>query len=217
MHLGLVALVAVLVITPWLVRNKVELDGWLLSTNSGKTLFGSNCDDTYSGSSLGGFSYDCQFGVAEFLVQVGPPEGETWKAKAFDDEFSGAARRYIEDHRREVPKVVAARVARMWGVAFFADQRRFDVEEGRDAGLQHIGQWLHLAVLVGAVAGVVLLARSPGQRARLVVLLGPIVLVTATCLLVYGGTRMRTGAEPSLAVLAAVAVASITGDRTSRR
>ena len=31
------------------------------------------------------------------------------------------------------------------------------------------------------------------------------------------GSRMRTGAEPSLAVLAAVAVVSITGVRTSRR
>jgi hypothetical protein len=46
------------------------------------------------------------------------------------------------------------------------------------------------------------------------VLLGPILLVTATCLLVYGGTRMRTGAEPSLAVLAGVAGVSLVGSRS---
>jgi hypothetical protein len=102
----------------------------------------------------------------------------------------------------------------MWGLAFAADQRRFDGEEGRHPGLQHIGQWLHLAVLGAAVVGTARLLRSRPRRPTAIVLLGPIVLVTATCLAIYGGTRMRAGAEPSLAVLAAVAVASIAGSRT---
>jgi hypothetical protein len=214
---GLVALVTVLTVTPWVVRNRVDLDAWVLSTNGGKTLLGSNCGDTYAGDALGGFSYDCQFGAAALLVQQGPPEGEWWDSRAFDDELGEMGRRFIDDHRGEVPKVVAARVARMWGLAFATDQRRFDVDEGRHPGLQHLGQWVHLVVLTAAVVGSLLLLRSRARRAAGIVLLGPIVLVTATCVLIYGGTRMRTGAEASLAVLAAVAAVSITRSPTPRR
>jgi hypothetical protein len=199
------------------VRNRVDLDAWVLSTNGGKTLLGSNCSQTYSGESLGGFSYDCQFGAAALLVQQGPPEGVWWDSRRFDEELGEMGRRFIADHRGEVPKVVAARVARMWGLAFAEDQRRFDVEEGRHPGLQRVGQLVHLGVLVAAVAGTVLLLRARARRPTGIILLGPIVLVTATCLLVYGGTRMRTGAEPSLAVLAGVAAASIAGASTPRR
>jgi hypothetical protein len=215
--LGLVALVTVLAIAPWVIRNRVDLDAWVLSTNGGKTLLGSNCSDTYAGPSLGGFSYDCQFGAAALLVQQGPPEGEWWDGRAFDQELGRFGREFLEDHRGEVPKVVVARVARMWGVAFATDQRRFDVEEGRHPGLQHAGQWLHLGVLVAATAGSLLMLGSRARRPTGIVLLGPVVLVTMTCLLIYGGTRMRTAAEPSLAVLAAVALASMARPRAPRR
>lgn len=211
--LGLVALVTLLTVSPWVVRNRIDLDAWVLSTNSGKTLLGSNCAETYAGPALGGFSYTCQFGAAAFLVEQGPPEGEWWDSNEFDDELGAVGRRFIDDHRRDVPKVVVARVSRMWGLAHAADQRRFDGEEGRHPGLQHIGQWLHLVVLGAAVLGSFRLLVSRPQRPAAIVLLGPILLVTATCLVIYGGTRMRTGAEPSLAVLAAVPVASIAGSR----
>ena len=56
--LGLVALVTVLTVAPWIVRNRIDLDAWVLSTNGGKTLLGSNCAETYAGPALGGFSYD---------------------------------------------------------------------------------------------------------------------------------------------------------------
>ena len=213
--LGLVTLVTVLAVAPWVVRNRVELDGWVLSTNGGKTLLGSNCADTYAGPSLGGFSYDLPVrrgGVPG--AGRARPKGSGGTARTSTRSSARIGRRFIDDHRREVPKVVVARVARMWGLAFAADQRRFDVEEGRHPGLQHIGQWLHLVVLGGRGGGVAPPARAPGrERPTAIVLLGPILLVTATCLLIYGGTRMRTGAEPSLAVLAAVPVASIAGAR----
>ena len=43
-------------------------------------------------------------------------------------------------------------------------------------------------------------------RRRPLVLVGIPVLVTGTTLLVYGGTRMRSGAEPTIAVMAAFAL-----------
>ena len=42
-------------------------------------------------------------------------------------------------------------------------------------------------------------------------ILGPVLLVTLTVVLVYGGTRMRTGAEPSVAVLAGLGVVELVG------
>jgi hypothetical protein len=203
--LAVAGAVVLLLVVPWLARNQAELGAWTMSTNSGKTLLGSNCDAAYGGPGLGGFDSTCFFGAASYLVDVGPPGGGEWDGKTFDDEMGRAGREYLADHKGELPKVVVARVARMWGLAFVTDQRAFDVSEGRDPTWQHAGQWLHLVLLPFAVAGAVLLLRSRAWRSA-VVLLGPVVLVTATCLLVYGGTRMRSGAEPSLTVFAAYAL-----------
>lgn len=209
-RLAVTAGVVLLVITPWLVRNQVQLDAVTMATNSGKTLLGSNCDGAFSGPGLGGFDTECFFGAATYLVEVGPPEGGDWHPVAFDEEMGASGRRFIDEHRGELPKVIAARVARMWGLAFAEDQLAFDVGEGRHRPSQRAGQWLHLLLLPAAVAGGVLAVRR-GRGADTAVLVGLPVLVTLTTLLVYGGTRMRSGAEPSLAVLAAfglVAVAS---------
>ena len=138
-------------------------------------------------------------------MEVGPPDGGEWDARRFDDELGKAGRRFIDEHRDEVPRVVAARVARMWGLAFAEDQLAFDVSEGRHRPSQRVGQWLHLALLPLAVAGAVLGVRR-GQAAETVVLVGIPVLVTGTTLLIYGGTRMRSGAEPTIAVMAAFAL-----------
>ena len=197
--------VVVLVVTPWLVRNERQVGAVTMATNSGKTLLGSNCDRAYEGPGLGGFDYDCQFGAASYLVDVGPPDGGEWDARRFDDELGKAGRRFIEEHRDEVPRVVVARVARMWGLAFAEDQLAFDVSEGRHRPSQRVGQWLHLVLLPLAVAGAVLGVRR-GRAAETVVLVGIPVLVTGTTLLVYGGTRMRSGAEPTIAVMAAFAL-----------
>jgi hypothetical protein len=204
------AAVVLLVVTPWLVRNERQLGGVTMATNSGKTLLGSNCDAAYEGPGLGGFDYECQFGAASFLVEVGPPDGGIWGAREFDDALGDAGRRFISDHRGEVPRVVGARVLRMWGLAFGADQLAFDVSEGRHRPSQRAGQWLHLALLPFAVAGAVLGFRR-GRGPETAILLGIPVLVTLTTLLVYGGTRMRSGAEPAIAVLAAVGLVAAAG------
>ena len=206
-HVGWLALGAVLVVAPWVARNERELGAPVLATNSGKTVLGSNCDDTYAGRALGGFSYDCFFGAATVLVQYGPEGGGSWTGRALDDEMGHIGRTYVRDHLDELPKVVAARVVRMWGVAFAGDQLDFDVYEGRHRDLQRAGQLLHLALLPAAVGGSWILLRGRGRPAALV-LLGPVVLVTAATVLVYGGSRMRSSAEASLAVLAAVGLAA---------
>jgi MYXO-CTERM domain-containing protein len=197
-----------LVVAPWLVRNQQELDTLTLSTNVGKTLQGSNCAETFGGPRLGGFSYDCQFGAAAVVVEHGLPAGEL-DAVALDRALGDAARDFIEAHRGELPKVVAARGVRMWGLAFIEDQHRFDVGEGGHPTLQRVGQWMHVGLLPLAVLGAAALLRR--RDARIVVLLGPVALVTLTIAAVYGGTRMRTGAEPSIAVLAGIGALALIG------
>jgi Dolichyl-phosphate-mannose-protein mannosyltransferase len=200
---ALLAGTVLLIIIPWLWRNERQVGAVTMATNSGKTLLGSNCDGAFAGPGLGGFDYECQFGAAAFLVEVGPPEGGTWDGRRFDDELGAAGRRFIREHRSELPRVVVARTARMWGLGFAEDQLAFDVSEGRHRPSQHAGQWLHLALLPFALAGTVLAIRR-GQGAPTIVLLGIPILVTLATLVVYGGTRMRSAAEPSVAVLAAV-------------
>ena len=198
---AVVALGAGLVVTPWLVRNQQSVGTLSLSTNAGKTLQGANCLETFSGPRLGGFSYDCQFGAAALVLDQGLPPDEL-DAVALDRALGDFARDFIDGHRRDLPKVMVARGLRMWGLGFVDDQRRFDLGESRHPRLQPMGQWVHLGLLPFAAAGVVALMRRRDRR--LVLVLGPVLLVTLTGVVTYGGTRLRAGAEPSIAVLAAV-------------
>ena len=198
---AVVALGAVLVVTPWLVRNQQSVGTWSLSTNAGKTLQGANCAETFSGPRLGGFSYDCQFGAAALVLDQGLPDDEL-DAVALDRALGEIARDFVDAHRRDLPKVAVARGLRMWGLGFVDDQRRFDVGESRHPTLQRLGQWVHVGLLPLAAGGAAALVRRRDRR--LVLVLGPVVLVTLTGVLTYGGTRLRAGAEPTIAVLAAV-------------
>jgi hypothetical protein len=63
-----------------------------------------------------------------------------------------------------------------------------------------------------AIAGAWLLGR---RRQPLAILLMPLAMVTLTALLTYGSTRFRFAAEPSIVVLAAVAVDALLRPRRS--
>jgi hypothetical protein len=63
-----------------------------------------------------------------------------------------------------------------------------------------------------AIAGAWLLHR---RRQPLVILLMPVAMVTLTALLTYGSTRFRFAAEPSIVVLAAVALDALVRRRGS--
>lgn len=209
-------LASVVVVVPWVVRNDGAVGAPTLATNSGKTIMGSNCDDTYGGELLGGFSHDCFFGAATVLTRYGKPDGTRWSGRELDDEMGRLGREYIGDHLGEQPKVIGARLVRMWGLAFARAQLEFDVSEGRHEGLQRAGQWVHLGLLPFAAAGTWALVRRR-DWASTVVLVGPIVLASAATLAVYGGTRLRVGAEPSIAVLAALGAAAVATGVGQRR
>ena len=178
------------VVLPWTVRNTLLFDEpVLISTNDSTVLAGANCDPAYEGPGIGSWQIDC-------IADHGGTEVEdaaAWRADGIQ---------YARDNAGRLPVVVAARVARTWGVfeAFPAEA------EGRHPGTQTLGSILWLAFfLPGALVGAVMLAR----RRRLLVLgllLAPVVAATVVSILGFGMLRFRHPMELSAVVLTAVAV-----------
>jgi hypothetical protein len=96
------------------------------------------------------------------------------------------------------------RLARGLDVAHVDQALYLNAAEGRPAGPMRWAIRWSWVVMALAVAGAVVLRRRGGTG--LWVLLTPIWLVLAITVVTYGDTRFRQGAEPSLAVLAAVSV-----------
>lgn len=181
------------VVAPWVIRNAVRLDQPALSTNSGVTLNGSYCNETFHGEFYGGWNYLC---VIEGVDQVGLD----------DTALTRRAADYARDNLHELPRVAAARVGRLWGVYRPGDQLAFDVVEGRNRGWQTVGQYLHWILLPFVAFGAVQLART---RREWWIILAPLLAVTVNAMAFYGSTRMRVAAEPSLALLAALGASAL--------
>ncbi|MET0626928.1 MAG: glycosyltransferase family 39 protein [Acidimicrobiia bacterium] len=210
---GVAALVAaaamLLVITPWVVRNYEEFDGFTLSTNRGVTLAGSWCPSGFGlsvgGRNIGGWDLYCVLKEFHDARKGRPPAGhDTWDELAIDNELTSRSLDFGWEHLEDVPGVVAARVGRMLGVYKLDDQLDFDRNEGRDRNAQRTGQILHLFLLPFAILGVTRLAK----RYLPVFLAGPVVAVLVA-MAFYGSTRIRAPAEPTIAVLAAIGILTV--------
>jgi hypothetical protein len=213
---------AVALVVPWTVRNAVRLDAFVpISNNVGTAVDGANCDLAYSGDQLGLWreTFSQAGDQARELPQAeGCFEGFDVEAADFDEGDAASAHRragleYARDHLGRVPAVMTVRALRTWGVFRPAQQIDFESLEGRPRRWQSVGTWMYWAILPAAVAGTVVLVR---RRARVWPLLAPTVVVTATAALTYGQQRFRAAAEPSLVVLAAVALVHL-GRRLAAR
>jgi len=210
--------VAGALVLPWMVRNSVRVDSFTMSTNLGATVAGSYCPTTFEpGPRYGGWDYTCAiFGVGTYLRPSGPDHEVRPNEK--DDAGREAAADFADDHLSEIPRVALARVGRLWGVFHPGDQLVFDVQESRHEPSQRVGQYVHWALLALAVGGAVVLPRRCWRTWALVAL--PVLTTTATAAVVYGSTRMRVVAEPTIALFAAVALVwawtRLTGGATSR-
>jgi Dolichyl-phosphate-mannose-protein mannosyltransferase len=175
------------VLAPWTIRNWSAFDRpVLVATEGGETLAGANCDVTYYGRRIGTWQYSC----ARF-------DGRGNEAVELDKAGHRGVR-FARDHAGRVPLVLAARLARTWGL-----WEPFAVPEGRRKWVQQIGAALYFVLLPLAAYGIVLLRR---RRVPLLIVLAPFLTVTATVLLAYGQIRFRHSAELSLVVLTAVAL-----------
>ena len=188
--------VALATVAPWVIWNQTRFDDSVtLSTNDGLTLLGANCDETYYGNELGGWSFACSLSV-----EGGPNDDASVVSGLRRD----AAFSYVRHHVGRTPLVAAARLARQWEVGWVGSQASISDEEGRPPWLVLFGtlQWW----LLGAVA-VVGLAHSDRRRRWLLLLLP--IQVTIVAALIEPQWRLRAPAEPAIIVAAAIGLLAL--------
>jgi 4-amino-4-deoxy-L-arabinose transferase-like glycosyltransferase len=192
--------VAALVLAPWVVRNWAEFGRPLLSTNSGSLAYGANCHSAYYSRQIG--TWPC---YPRLTVAPGRDEADVsarLRSQGVD---------YARDHAGRLPAVAAVRLLRSFDL--WAPRAATRLEAGigdRDLGFQRAGVLAYYLLAPLAIAGAAMLRR---RREPLALLLAPFALVAVVSVLGYGTPRFRVPAEIPIAVLAAVALAAISGRR----
>ncbi|MDQ1521923.1 MAG: hypothetical protein QOI55_2996 [Actinomycetota bacterium] len=193
----------VVVVAPWTIYNERRFHTFIpVSNNLGTVLDGANCGPTYSGPALGSWRF-IRNGECFAGFPITDPQ--------FDEAVAAAASRregidYLRAHKNRLPAVTLARLGRTWGVFRPSQQVNLGVLEGRSHRWETAGTWFHWLLLPFAAAGAVILVR---RRSIVWPLLAPIVTVSVVTVVTYGSQRFRISADPMLAVLAAVSIASI--------
>lgn len=192
---GMCAAAALVVLTPWLVRNWLVLDTVsLLSTNGGFTARAANCPATYDGSrDLGFVSLSCaaDSSCSRFANEVRQ-----------SDCLQAEATSYAREHVGRLPLVVLARVGRLWEVYEPADSLAYgQANWARPRSVAVAGLVFFFLLLPFALFGLVRMRR---RGVTVVPLAAVLALVTIVAAATFGVTRYRAAAEPALVVLAAV-------------
>jgi 4-amino-4-deoxy-L-arabinose transferase-like glycosyltransferase len=198
--LGAGTLAAVIVVGPWVGFNLVRFrEPVLLSSQSGPLLASANCDTTYYGRHLGFFWIACDRAIAEREIEPGLDQSER------DSIYRREVLEYVRGHATRLPVVMAARAGRVLGVFRPGQQTTNDAFlGGYRIGLVRAALYSFQALGVVAIAGAVLLRRR--RTGPVFPLVAPAAVVFVTVLVTYGLTRFRFAAEPTLIVLAAVAI-----------
>jgi 4-amino-4-deoxy-L-arabinose transferase-like glycosyltransferase len=192
-QLALAGAAAVVVLAPWTIRNLATFDKpFVISTNGEAIWAGANCQRTY---------YTDQIGAWVFACYGSRPAGdESEQALVYRDR----GLRYMRHHSGRLPAVVAARLGRLWDVYRpWTQGTFFSATEGRRPRATHVALVVYWLLLPLAIAGALLLRR---RRRELWILLAPVLMVTLVAAATYGTTRFRMAAEPSIVLLAAVAL-----------
>lgn len=204
--LGVAAAVPVVLFAPWVVHNLLRFDKPVyMSTGAGQTLAVANCDLTYDGDMLGYYKTDC------LRPPIVSPLPDDMDRSERDAVLMRDARRYMVEHAAQVPKVVAARIGRLWhlyrpGQSITLDgwvEGRTGGNPGTSFGIVREALWMYYVLTAAGIAGLVLLRR---RRVPIFPLLVQPALATFAAATTIGITRYRAGAEISIVVAAAVAL-----------
>ncbi len=195
-HLAVGGVAFLATLLPWMAYNTGRFEVFVpLSTNSNEVLFYANCDDVYSGSAIGFWSFACQVNYRE---EHGEPPGDQAEKAVF---WRSLAVDYVKDHIDQVPKVVLARVGRQWELFRPSQTIDFAWVEGRPRLAVEIGQDMYYAMMLLAVPGTLALRRrgTPSWP-----LWSHALAVTLTAAYAYGTLRFRAPFEPILCVFAGI-------------
>ena len=206
-------------IVPWAGRNLGTFHrATILTTGTGAALSAASCDATYGGSQLGWYANCFQGPYPRKVTDAkGHPQEVDTSGRPIDEsdrdvEPMRQARRYIANHPGELPKVVAARVGRLWGWFRPVQTTRFEIDlESRGA----IASWLGLGALyllqAAGVAGLVVMRR---RRLPISPIIALIAVATFGAAITFGVARYRSTAEIGLLLAASIAVSAIGGRRS---
>lgn len=191
--------VTALVIAPWVVPNLLRFnEPVLMSTNDGVTLIGANSPQTYAGGAIGFWSLEYADTLAGGLPELQgadtSEESRIWRSEAFS---------YIGDNLDDLPRVIAARLGRLWSVFRPLQMSDFNTGEGREiwaSNLAFVGFWVTAPL---ALIGWWRLGRDQLTRWPLAILAVHVSLIGA---LTYGIPRFRAPAEIAVVVCAATAI-----------
>jgi 4-amino-4-deoxy-L-arabinose transferase-like glycosyltransferase len=173
---------AVLVVTPWLVRNAVVFHRVILAADSSTVIAGANCGDTYYGHDIGWWSNAC---LERARTRTQLLEG---------DASTSAAISFARHHVTRLPLVAAVRTLRTFNL--FQPLRQGN-REPRRKWVDIVGLALYFPLLVVAVLGALKL------RTRCWILLAPVWMVLIVSITGWGIGRFRVAADVSIIVLAA--------------
>lgn len=211
LHGAVMGAVALGVIAPWTIRNFVTFhEPVAVSTNSDEVLYYANCPDVYSGPFIGYWSFGCQQREREARVAAGlpadPPGNEAQRAKA----WGAMGREYAMDHKRRLPYVGAARLARVWDLRYADNNAQAIVLEGRPHDWSRAGLWVYRLIALPGLVGLWLLHRRGARPWPLVMM---VVMVSVTAVYAYGHIRFRTAGDLVLLVGAAVVADAVLPSR----
>jgi len=202
---GAVVGVGILVLLPWTVFNLTRFEEpVLISTNSNGVFVGANCSATYHQPYIGAWRFQCYS-----ARRPGEDESQFFlrqRSEGLD---------YAFDHAGRWPAVVGARLLRLTDLGWYGQSLYLNASEGRSVDVMRWGIWVFRVLALLAIAGAVLLWRRR-QRTSFAVLLAPVAMVFCVAIVTYGGTRFRFGAEPSIVLLASVALVA-GAERLARR
>lgn len=186
------------VLAPWTIRNLATFsEPVLISNNSNGIWIGANCPETYSGELKGYWRFQC-------YTEERPGEDESEYFRRQRD----AGLEYMADNAGRLPGVMVARFLRLLDMWDVGQSEFINAAEGRPVRPTRYGIYAFWLLLPFAVAGAVIQGRRRGWEG-LHVLLAPVGMVVAVALATYGTTRFRYAAEPSVCVLAAIAVVAL--------
>jgi 4-amino-4-deoxy-L-arabinose transferase-like glycosyltransferase len=207
--LGVSVVAAAVVIAPWTIYNATRfVHPILLSAQFDPLLASANCDTVYYGEFQGYFDIQCAVAIAK-------KEGLTLRDDESQEDvvYRREALAYVRGNLSRLPVVEGVRLLRIVGLYKPSLYVRADwYVEGRDPiWISWAALYSFWALALLSIGGVVGLRRASGRRPDnrappVYPLIAPIVVVLVTVLVTYASTRFRTTAEPSLAVLAAVAI-----------
>ena len=198
--LGAAALVSFVMIAPWVGYNFARFEEPVfLAAGDGYVLGVGNCDLTYNGAFLGYWTPNC------ILAPGRPQPAKNADMSQMSLFYRDNALDYMWNHKKQVPKVVLARVGRLWGLYRVDQNADLDINvEGRGEVPVWLGVGAYYALMPFAIAGAFILRRRRVKIWPFIVVV--VIVATVTAAVSFGITRYRAAAEVAIVVFAAVAL-----------